>query len=589
MPKPILESLESRRLLAVPGTTLGVYHTPATIVSNLQAYHAAYPDTTQLIQIGSSVQNRPIYALRISDNPTLDEDEPAFFYQGQMHGNEPVGAEMTLYFISHLLENYSASPANPTQTRATQLVNDIDFFIVPTINPDGLNANSRNNANGVDLNRNFPDRFGRGTVANPTPMGFVFDNPTPHTTGRQLETRLAMQFMQDHTFVNGANFHTGALVVNYPWDANGNFFADYAAAPDDTLLRDISLTYSQPNSPMYNSSSFPQGVTNGDDWYEVYGGQQDFAYAYLGSMHVTVELSNSFRPSQSTLPTLWNNNRESMLAYAQTTHYGVRGLITRSTDGQPVYAKVAVANNAQPIISDPDVGNYHRMLMPGTYSFTFSAPGYESQTISNIVVSSKTTDATSTLRQDVQLVPLDQTKPSITNQSFAFETSAHQFSLGFSEDVGPSLASSDLTLTNLTTGQTLSSSAFSLAYSGNAATLSFASPLADGRWRLSIDDASVRDAWGNPLASDYAHEFTMLRGDATGDGQVQFADLLILAQNYSQTGKTFSQGNFDYSPDGLVDFSDLLIVAQNYGTQLLVAPKPGGSSRQGRVAESVLA
>jgi DNA-binding beta-propeller fold protein YncE len=52
-------------------------------------------------------------------------------------------------------------------------------------------------------------------------------------------------------------------------------------------------------------------------------------------------------------------------------------------------------------------------------------------------------------------------------------------------------------------------------------------------------------------------------GDANGDGRVDFADLLILAQNYGKTpGQTFSSGDFD--GDGGVGFDDLLILAQNY-------------------------
>jgi hypothetical protein len=54
-----------------------------------------------------------------------------------------------------------------------------------------------------------------------------------------------------------------------------------------------------------------------------------------------------------------------------------------------------------------------------------------------------------------------------------------------------------------------------------------------------------------------------LPGDANGDGRVNFADLLILAQNYGKTGATYSQG--DFTGDGTVGFADLLILAQNYG------------------------
>jgi len=61
---------------------------------------------------------------------------------------------------------------------------------------------------------------------------------------------------------------------------------------------------------------------------------------------------------------------------------------------------------------------------------------------------------------------------------------------------------------------------------------------------------------------------TALSGDANLDGTVNFADLVIVAQNYGQSGRTLSQGNLDYSAGGAVDFNDLVILAQHYGSAL---------------------
>jgi len=68
-----------------------------------------------------------------------------------------------------------------------------------------------------------------------------------------------------------------------------------------------------------------------------------------------------------------------------------------------------------------------------------------------------------------------------------------------------------------------------------------------------------------------------LAGDANLDGQVNFNDLLIVAQNFNKTGEDWVGGNFVYNPTGLVNFNDLLIVAQNFNKILT----PVGQSSDG--------
>lgn len=74
-------------------------------------------------------------------------------------------------------------------------------------------------------------------------------------------------------------------------------------------------------------------------------------------------------------------------------------------------------------------------------------------------------------------------------------------------------------------------------------------------------------ATATPLASNangtLVADPSLVAGDANGDGVVNFADLLILAQNYGQSGATWSTG--DFNVDGNVGFDDLLLLAQHYG------------------------
>lgn len=375
------------------GKVLGAYNTYNDMTAMLQGYASTYgpgavSDICRLYSLGRSVQNRELWALVISDSPELEEDEPEFKYVSTMHGDEPVGTEMCLYFIDLVLTSYGTDP------RITSLVDETAIWVVPMMNPDGHTLGSRYNAQGWDLNRSFPaypDHF----------TGNLFDGEPLHDGGRPPEVAHVMQWTAQNRFVLSANFHTGALLVNYPYDDDGVGSWNDAPTPDDLLFENVSMHYSQHNPPMWNSPFFPNGISNGSLWYEIDGGMQDWNYRYASCNEVTIELSDSKWPPQSTLPSFWNDNRESMLSYLEAVHIGVRGVVTATNSGLPLSAKVSVAGNAHHVFTDPDVGDYHRMLLPGTYSLTFTAPGYAPRTVSNISVA-----ASPATRVDITLDPL---------------------------------------------------------------------------------------------------------------------------------------------------------------------------------------
>lgn len=91
------------------------------------------------VEIGRSVQGRPIVASRLGDP---DSPRKAIVI-GVVHGNEPAGIAVT----HHLRRAW------PRRLRG------VDLWVVPSINPDGRARGTRQNARGVDLNRNFPYRW----------------------------------------------------------------------------------------------------------------------------------------------------------------------------------------------------------------------------------------------------------------------------------------------------------------------------------------------------------------------------------------------------------------------------------------------
>lgn len=351
---------------------LGVYNNYASVTAFVEAYAADNPDIARLFTLGQSVQGRELWALLITDNPDIEEDEPEFKYVSTMHGDEPVGTELCLYLIDRLLTDYG------TDGRITALVDQTAIWIVPLMNPDGLELGSRTNASGIDLNRSFPDRL--------EIMANVFDGGPLDAAGRPPETRAVMEWTVANSFVLSANLHTGARLVNYPYDDDGFPSGVDSPTPDDLLFEDISLRYATPNPMMGDSVLFPGGITNGAAWFVIMGGMQDWNYRYASCNEVTLELATPKRPPEESLPAFWDANEESMLAYMEAAHIGIRGLVTDDETGAPLFAKVGVAEIDHPVFTDPDVGDYHRMLLAGTYTLEVAAEGYVTRKFRDVTV-----------------------------------------------------------------------------------------------------------------------------------------------------------------------------------------------------------
>ena len=388
---PWLERLRSRglivRVLPEPrdhllGLAAG-YHSHAELTAELQAIEAGFPGICKLVNIGNSAQGRALWFMKISDNVNVEEDEPEFKYISSMHGDEVVGMELSLNLIQLLTSSYGSDP------QITNLVNELEIWIMPLMNPDGYTMGSRYNAQGVDLNRDFPDRV---------------SDPVNTTAGRAVETRHVMNWAFEHSTALSANFHAGALVANYPYDSDPNPWASYSATPEDALFRDLALTYSMLNSDMYNSPWFNHGIVNGVEWYLIYGGMEDWNYVWQGCNEITIELSDSKWPPFAQIAGLWNDNRASMLAYMEAALTGVRGLVTDRVSGQPVQATVRVVGIDHAVFTDPDVGDYQRLLLAGNYDLRFSADGYQTRTMTGITVGSG-----NAARVEVTLQPLGYT------------------------------------------------------------------------------------------------------------------------------------------------------------------------------------
>ncbi len=112
--------------------TFDHYHDVEEIEAYLEAAADRYGNLTELVEIGRSLEGRPILALEIN-NPETGEakEKPGFYLDGNIHGGELLGGEAALHFIDALLGSYG------NDARITAMVDTTAFYIVPIVNPDG--------------------------------------------------------------------------------------------------------------------------------------------------------------------------------------------------------------------------------------------------------------------------------------------------------------------------------------------------------------------------------------------------------------------------------------------------------------------
>lgn len=379
--------------------TYDKYYNYADLTKRLQSLAQSYPHIANLSSIGRSVKGRELWVMRITVEPDKDTPgKPKFKYVGNMHGDETVSRQVLVYLVEYLLTKYGEEP------RITELVNSTDIYIMPSMNPDGFEKSKegdcegdyggRNNANDMDLNRSFPDQFD-GTTANPDSIP---------------EVMAMIRWIKEKKFVLSGNLHGGTVVASYPFDdsASHENQGHYSRSEDDGLFRYLALVYShnhpvmktgQPNCPDNREETFKDGITNGARWYDVPGGMQDYNYLYGNCLEITMELSCCKHPQASELRKEWDLNRESLLAYMEKVHMGVRGFVKDAVSGAALSNVSIVVAGIRHNLTTATFGDYYRLLLPGTYNITALAPGYLSMTVNSVqVIDGKPTELNFTLQ-----------------------------------------------------------------------------------------------------------------------------------------------------------------------------------------------
>jgi carboxypeptidase T len=305
--------------ISAAGGINGDFHSYRELEADLKTLESAHPGTVKLFMIGTSLEGRNLYAIKISDAPERDEGKPGILFLGCHHAREWISVEVPLLLARYLAENAGSDPG------VADLIARSEIWIVPLVNPDGLEysigvyrywrKNRRANADGsfgVDLNRNYGYKWGVDDVgSSPSPLSETYRGPSAFS---EPETRAVRDLFLRRDFRAVVSYHSYSQTILYPWG--------YADVPTDRdgLLREIGLDMAglieAVNGRAYacGRSAASLYLTNGDT--------TDWTFAASGIPSYTIELPpvdiehGGFFNAEAEIDGIFRENLPAMLSLA---------------------------------------------------------------------------------------------------------------------------------------------------------------------------------------------------------------------------------------------------------------------------------
>ena len=260
--------------------SMGGYFTYQEIQNKLDSMAILFPSLVKAKAPLDSLtrEGRPVYWLKISDNPSVDEPEPEMLYTSVHHAREPNSVSQLIMYMYYLLENYNSN------SEIKYLVDNLEMYFVPVVNPDGYiynettnpggggmwRKNRRDNLDGefgVDLNRNYGYNWGFDDFG--SDPSTASDTYRGDTSFSEPEIKNMQNFCNARQFKIALNYHTYGNLLIYPWGYDYNIYT-----PDSAQFVEYAKYLTSQNHYNYGTANQTVEYTaNGvsDDW--MYGEQ----------------------------------------------------------------------------------------------------------------------------------------------------------------------------------------------------------------------------------------------------------------------------------------------------------------------------
>ncbi len=348
----------------------------AAITAQMTATAAAFPGICRLVDLSAELgapltaEGRSIMAMRITDNPNIEENEAAFLLVSAHHCRELVTPVIALEAIDQLTQSYGVDG------RITALVNNSDIWIIPVFNPDGYeyvfstdnlwrkNRRVLPGGVGVDLNRNYPFGWSSACAGSTSVTSLTYKGPSPAS---EAETQTMMMLTEAQSFARVIDFHSSGQEVLWGYDCSTNVYPAFWLA--EGIALSVECGYGGAERP-------PSAEGEHYEWQLARG-----AHAFL--VETATQFQPTFAAAQAEAVQVWDG-----VQWLLTRRAALTGLATDFCTDEPIEASITLAGtsfpNGETVTSEPLFGRYDLFTPSGNDDVTWSAAGYSPVTLPEV-------------------------------------------------------------------------------------------------------------------------------------------------------------------------------------------------------------